>query len=108
MQIISSQHYLDEEIVEAKIAEGNFEVMISPVFEHGGKQIAVVLDGHHRLEAAKRAGVTPTFWEADKRDDDRIALLESTEEYDANPEAFLEATWMDGDYYDIETGGSVW
>lgn len=108
MQIISSQHYLDEDIVAAKMAAEDFEVLISPVFEFEGQTVAVVLDGHHSLAAAKRAGVAPDFVEATKQDNDRVALLESTPDHEGSPDAFLEATWVDGDYYNVETGECVW
>lgn len=100
---ISSQHYIDDEIVEAKQASGDYEVIVSPTFEHAGVTVRVVLDGHHSLAAAKADGVEPVYIEADATDDDRVSLLNAGEFDD-----FLEAAWMDGDYYDVETGGDVW
>lgn len=108
MQIISSQHYLDDEIVQQKLESRDFEVTLSPEFEFDGLRIAVVLDGHHSLAAAKLAGVKPEFIEATKQTNDIIGLLEATDEHEANPESFLEAAWVDGDYYDVETGMDVW
>ena len=36
MQTISSQHYIDDDIVAEKLAARDFEVQVSPVFEAGG------------------------------------------------------------------------
>lgn len=103
MKTISSQHHRDQNIVAEKLASGDYKVSVSPVFEFGGETIRVVLDGHHSLEAAKLAGVSPEFVELSASDSDKIALLDAGQYED-----FLEITWMDGDWYDVETGKSVW
>ncbi|WP_148716512.1 hypothetical protein [Chitinolyticbacter meiyuanensis] len=103
MITVSSQHYLNEDIVAEKIAAADFEVVVSPVFEFDGKTLRVVLDGHHSLSAAKEAGAEAVFVEATRTSNDTVALIEA-----GQLEAFLEATWIDGDYYDVETGESVW
>lgn len=100
-KIISSQHYLDDSIVAIKLADCDYGVTLSPEFEFDGLRLRVVLDGHHSLAAARIAGVEPEYAEATRQTDDRIALLD-------NPEAFLEAAWVDGDYYDVINGGDVW
>lgn len=100
-KIISSQHYLDDDIVAAKMAAEDYVVTLSPEFEFGGVRVRVVLDGHHSLAAARLTGVEPEYEEATKQTNDCIALLDS-------PEAFLEAVWVDGDYYDVINGGDVW
>lgn len=103
MQTISSQHYLDDDIVAAKLAAQDFEVSVSPEFEYDGQAIRVVLDGHHSLAAAKLAGVEPDYTTADASQDDRVGLLKQ-----GAIEQFLEATWMDGDYYNVDTKECVW
>jgi len=103
MQTISSQHYLDESIVVSKIQACDFEVLVSPAFSFDGQEIRVVLDGHHSFAAAQEAGVSPVFVEVSKQDHDAIALIER-----GRFEEFLEATWIDGDFYNIETGEAVW
>ena len=103
MQTISSQSYIDESIVAEKIANQDFEVQVSPVFEFAGETIRVVMDGHHSLEAARQAGVDPIFVEQNATDNDKIGLLEQGAFDD-----FLEAAYVDCDYYNIETGASVW
>lgn len=101
--IISSQRYLDEAIVAAKLANRDVTVTLSPVFEVDGEQYQVVIDGHHRLEAARKLGVEPIYREATAQDCDRILLLERGE-----VEAFLTDMWLDDDYYDVQTGSIVW
>lgn len=103
MQTISSQHYLDDDIVVAKLAARDFEVQVSPVFEAGGVSVRVVLDGHHSLAAARLAGEAPEFVTADATTNDKVALLDRGEIDD-----FLELAWIDGDYYDIDTRECVW
>lgn len=103
MQTISSQHYLDDDIVAAKLVAQDFEVSVSPEFEFDGQTIRVVLDGHHSLAAAKLAGVEPEWVTADARTNDTVALLER-----GDIETFLEVTWGDGDYYNVDTKECVW
>lgn len=103
MKTISSQRYIDEEIVAAKIAAEDFEVMVSPAFEVEGETFRVVLDGHHSLEAARQAGVSPDYTEYTATEHDAIGLLNA-----GAVEAFLEAVHMGDDYYDVETGHSAW
>ena len=103
MQTISAQEYRDEEIVAQKLEAQDFEVQTSPVFEVGGVQYRVVIDGHHSLEAAKLAGVGPEFVEQSSSDNDTVALLEA-----GNVEGFLVAHRNDCDYHDVATGEIVW
>ena len=100
-KIISSQRYLDDEKVAAKISDGDYIVTITPEFEVNGEVMQAVVDGHHSLAAAKEAGVLPEFVIADVRHDDRIALL------DRCVDDYLEACYMDSDWYDVLTGKTV-
>ena len=100
--IISSQHHLDDEIVEAKRVDRDYEVMLSPAFEIDGLTVQVVLDGHHSLAAAKADGVDADYIVANATDHDAVTLI------DSDPRLFLEAVWADGDYYDVINGGDVW
>jgi hypothetical protein len=101
--VISSQRFINEEIVAEKIAAEDFEVMLSPGFEIDGEIYQVVLDGHHSLQAAKQAGVDPFFWVADCSDHDAIGLLDA-----GNIDDFMMAVHMGNDYYNTETGKDVW
>lgn len=103
MQTISSQHHIDDEIVAAKLAAQDFEVLVSPVFEVAGATVRVVLDGHHSLAAAKLAGAEPEYVTASAADNDQVALIDR-----GDLEGFLEVAWIDGDYYDVDTQESVW
>ncbi len=102
MTIISSQRYIDDEIVAAKITSADFDVLISPEFEIDGDTFQVVLDGHHSLAAAREAGVDPVFCVATPQDHDAVGLIKT------NLEDFLMITRMDSDFYDVATGRDVW
>lgn len=99
---ISSQRYTDSEIVENKITNEDYEVLVSPEFTIDGKIVQVVLDGHHSLAAAIKNGVEPEYIEADTSDHDAIG----TEQND--PELFLEIVHMGNDWYNVETGKDIW
>ncbi|MFZ7136645.1 hypothetical protein ACLSZP_09595 [Avibacterium avium] len=103
MKLISSQRFIDEEIVKNKIENEDFDVQVSPIFEFEGETYRVVLDGHHSYAAAKQMGVEPIFCEQDCTDNDTIGLLE-----DGNVEDFLAVQQNDSDWYDIETGYDIW
>lgn len=105
--IISSQHTTNEEIVEAYIARiANGETFAAVVATLNSDEMAelgitgLLVDGHHRLEAYSRLGLEIEFVEQDYHN------------YQAELdfmgfEAFLEQNWNDGDWYNIETGNSV-
>lgn len=101
--LITSQHYIDDEIVAEKIASGDFEVQVSPEFVIDGQTFRVVMDGHHSLAAAIEASVDPEIIEQDASSNDRVALLDA-----GDIEAFLEACWMDGEYQFAVSGKAVW
>lgn len=96
MKIISSQRYIDEKIVEQKLEQlAGKSSLVLEAWDVGMDDLAVLSDGHHRLEAAQRLGIPVTF------------------EIASHPEkitgvTLLESMWMDSDYYDVETGKNVW
>lgn len=98
---ISSQRYLDDETVQAKREARDYVVTVSPEFEIDGVVMQVVIDGHHSLAAAEADGVEPEFVVATIRNDDRIALL------DSSIDDYLEVCYMDSDWYDVATGAGV-
>lgn len=102
-QIITSQDFIDADVVASKIADADFEVQVSPEFEIDGASYRVLLDGHHSLAAAMEAGVEPVYIEQTEADSDRVAILTS-----GDVEGFLAACWMDGEYRFAATGKSVW
>lgn len=60
-RIITHQRFLNEAKVQEKIDAADFVVNVTPPFEDEGKLYRMVIDGHHSLAAAKRAGVAPVF-----------------------------------------------
>lgn len=99
--IISSQRYLNDEIVNEKLENNDFVVTLSPVFEIDGEEYQVMTDGHHSFEAAKIKGVEPKFVVEETQDNDRIALIED------DIDSFLESNWVDSDWYNVETGINI-
>ncbi len=96
--IISSQRYLDEDIVSLKRQEKDYVVTLTPEFSVGGEIMQAVVDGHHSLAAAIADGVEPEWRIATVSEDDRIALI------DKSVDLYLEACYMDSDWYDVRTG----
>lgn len=94
MKYISSQHYIDAEIVEAKKAEleGVTEVVIPCTYVGliDGVEYAMQNDKHHTLAAARELGIPVVF----DVEDDPEGLT---------GEELLETRYNDGDYYDVET-----
>ena len=99
MKLISSQRYLDQEIVDTKIANSDFIVQVSPEFAIGDEVYQVIMDGHHSYHAAVKSGNTPEFIVQNAMDNDCVQLIE-----DNKIEDFLEQCWVDSEYYDVITG----
>ena len=102
IKYISSQRYINAEIVLGKVESADFDVLVSPAFEIDGEMLAVILDGHHSYHAAIEAGVTPDFTVATIQNHDAVALL------DHDVDLFLESIHMGDDYYYVDTGVTVW
>lgn len=99
MTIISSQHYIDWDIVESKmlnIADVD-EVVIpcSYVGIIGGVEYAMQNDGHHTLAAARELGKAVRF----EISDDSEGLV---------GEALMDARYNDGDWYNVETSSPAY
>lgn len=93
MKIISSQHYLDWQIVEQKMKEiESAEIIEIPCCEIGeidGVEYAVQTDRHHTLAAARELGM-------------EVEYLFFEDEEGLTGERYLESHYMDGDWYDVE------
>jgi len=95
MKIISSQHYLNPEIVEQKMIEleGATHVTL-PCYAVGEEvedgDLAILCDGHHTLAAARELGITFGF-EIIRNPDDLTG------------EALLDTQWIDADWYYVES-----
>lgn len=93
MKIISSQHFIDEAVVEEKklaLADTS-EISIPCAYagEIDGEEYAVQIDGHHTLAAARGLGIAVSF-----------EIVDDCE--GLTGEALLDARYMDGDWYDVE------
>ena len=99
MMIVSSQHYIDWEIVEQKMEElnGKTEVLIPciSIGEVDGIEMAIQVDGHHTLTAARELGIEIKF---DVRE----------EANSLSGEDALEAHYNDGDWYNVETSNPAY
>ena len=100
---ISSQRFLDDEIVEAKRAASDYIVTVFAV-EFDGETYEIVVDGHHSLAAARADGVEPVIVSACGELYRQLAGELET----VGVEAFLENHYNGDEWYDIATGRNVW
>lgn len=101
--LVSSQKFIDRDVVARKIREGNFDVRVSPQFEVDGENVRAILDGHHALEAAVRSGNKPNFIEQTPRENDAVQLLK-----DGSLDDFLQSQWIDSPWYHWATKRDIW
>lgn len=94
MKIISSQHFIDYEIVEKKMEElkgvETIKVPCSYVGFIDGTEYAMQNDKHHTLAAARELGTPVEFVISD--DPEGLTGLN-----------LLDQRYMDGDWYNVET-----
>ena len=102
-RLISSQRYIDDDVVQKKVQAKDFTVHVSPPFKVGNETLQVIQDGHHAFAAAKEAGQKPNFVQQTARDNDRIELLKKGAIDD-----FLEASYVDSPWYYYDTNRDVW
>lgn len=99
MKIISSQHYIDWDIVTDKMGKiRNAESVTIPCYAIGeidGEAFAIQFDGHHTLAAARELGKKVEF-----------ALIPDPE--GVTGEEALDVRWHDGDWYDVETSNPAY
>ena len=101
MKVITSQSYIDDEIVERKMSELSGKNSVSlTVWTTGLKddeadELCVLADGHHTYEAAMELGLEIQFEECEHPE----GLM---------GEDLLQAAWMDGDYHYLGTEIDVW
>lgn len=96
---ISSQRYIDDDIVEAKRAAKDYEVTLGKVINIDGQKYQVVIDGHHSLAAAKLDGVEPQWRTATVTENDREGIADIDE--------YLAAHYVDSSYYNLDTNNDV-
>lgn len=94
MKIISSQHYLNKDIIAEKIASLQGAEYVTIICwdagEIDGEEYAVVSDGHHTMAAAKASGI-----------EIRFEIVDDPE--GLRGEDLLGARYMDGDWYLVES-----
>lgn len=104
MKIISSQHYINYNIVDSKLEElADAEVLEIEAYDAGeidGEEYAVLFDKHHTLYAAKELGI-------------KIEVVVVNHPEGLTGQKLLEEQWMDGDWYyvldsDPEARRLVW
>lgn len=70
-ELVTNQTLIDPDKVREKLEAEDFTVQVTPAFMNvDGRTYRVVIDGHHSLAAATRAGVPPNFVLADYTDSD--------------------------------------
>lgn len=99
MKIISSQHFINWEIVESKMEEiKDMDKVVIPCSYVGfidGVEYSMQNDGHHTLAAARELEIKVVF--------------DTSEDADGlEGEELLENHYMDGDWYDVETSNPAY
>ena len=103
-RIITSQDYLCEDTVEEKREAKNYTIILSPAFEYDGQVFQVLLDGHHRYEAALLDSVEPDITIAEMAGGwDILCHLEN-----GSPEAFLAACNPAAEWRYADTKSAIW
>lgn len=99
MTIISSQHFINWEIVETKMEEikGMDKVVIPCTYVGfiNGIEYAMQNDNHHALAAARELGI-------------EIEFNISKDSEDLEGETLLEQRYNDGDWYNVETSNPAY
>lgn len=103
MKVISSQRYYNNEIVLKKmdeLKEACANEIVLPVVDiemkdEDGNDLFALVDGHHRFIAAQELDLEIKF-----------EVVEN--HYDVVGEDYLNAAYMDSDWYYVETGLNVW
>lgn len=94
MTIISSQHFIDWEIVERKMEEiKGMDKVIIPCSYVGfieGIEYSMQNNGHHTLAAARELGI-------------EIEFVTEPDCEDLEGQELLEQRYNDGDWYNVET-----
>ena len=101
MKIISSQRYIDYNIVDEKIEEiRDCEYITLPIIDAemtdlDGNDLFILVDGHHRKEAAEELGIEVRYEEVEN-------------DHNLTGEDLLNDCYCDSDWYYIENEQLVW
>ena len=101
--LISSQRYIDRDIVAQKIKNRDFDVNVTPQFNVEGEKVRAITDGHHSLQAAIISGHEPNFIEMTPTTDDRISIL-----LRGGIDDYLKTAYHDSPWYRYSTGADIW
>ena len=72
--IITSQSYINYDIVAEKSAARDYVVLVTPEIEVDGDVVRLIIDGNHSYQAAIDDGVEPELVEATAQDCDALCL----------------------------------
>lgn len=100
--IISSQRYLNREVIMRKAAKFKVFVVRTVDLEMRGKVYRIILDGHHNLAAARLIGATP-IWKGPPPKFERIMKSMTADSF----AAFMINNLTDSDWYFHDTGQVV-
>jgi len=100
--LISSQRYLDPQLVERKARTFRVFVVSTLQTQLRGKTYRVLLDGHHNLAAARLAGVAPD-WRGPSNKMRRIMASMPPADF----ERMLINNLTDSEWYFVDTGEVV-
>ena len=99
MTIISSQHFVDWNIIEKKMEEiKDMSKVIIPCSYVGyidGIEYAMQNNGHHTLAAARELGI-------------EVEFVTEPDSEDLEGENLLEQRYNDGDWYNVETSNPAY
>lgn len=101
-RVISSQRFLNPEIVQRKAEQFRVFVVRTLDIDLRGRRYRVMLDGHHNLAAARLAGIAPT-WKGPSRKTRRVIEQMGTEAF----ACMLINNLTDSDWYDVISGQIV-
>lgn len=97
-QVISSQRYLDDDVVKSKRLSMDYTVTVVDVVIDGN-DYRVIVDGHHSLAAAKLDNVAPVIEVSDYNYQSEIDYM--------GIDTFMLQHYIDSDWYDVSTGRGV-
>lgn len=100
--LISSQRYLNREVIIKKVAKFKVFVVRTVDLEMRGKTYRIILDGHHNLAAARLIGAEPT-WKGPPPKLERIMKSMRASDF----AAFMINNLTDSDWYFHDTGQVV-
>ncbi|WP_430437928.1 hypothetical protein [Oceanibaculum nanhaiense] len=104
-KIISSQHYLNDNIIDEKRAAKDYGAVVTKAYTLDGITFRVVLDGHHSIAAARLDGVNADVTEIDGQRAMELDYIVETR----GVEGLLEELHMgEGDYFDVSDKTLVW